>query len=156
MNESRLEIDIMGIITGYLSLILLLLILAKFVSNRCKSRKANAFFMKIHKYAVFGFLLMSMIHFALVLPVLDTRATMITVSGIAIVIVGIILTIVCHVMKDHKKELPYHRFFSLLILILTLVHIVFYYIDFGNYQSAINTTTVASVDLSIIEDGDYI
>ncbi|MDD6039525.1 MAG: FMN-binding protein, partial [bacterium] len=80
----------------------------------------------------------------------------ITVSGIAIVVVGIILTIVCHIMKDHKKELPYHRFFSLLILILTLVHIVFYYIDFRNYQSAINTITVNSVDLSTIEDGDYI
>ena len=152
----RNTIDIMGIITGYLSLILLLLVLAKYVCKRCNMEKANAFFMKIHKYVAFGFLLMSIIHFVLVLQVLDTRAIIITVSGIIIVVVGVVLTIVCHVIKDHKKEIHYHRFFSLLILIMTLVHIVFYFIDFGNYQSAINTITVDSVDLRTIEDGDYI
>ena len=41
--------EIMGLITGYICLILLLLLLALFISQKFHLKKMNAFLMKIHK-----------------------------------------------------------------------------------------------------------
>lgn len=146
----------MGLLTGYISLILLILLLAKYVTKRCHLTKINAFLMKIHKYAAGGFLVVSILHLILVLPVFDTRAVIVSVSGIVIIVVGILLTISCHTIKNKKVEIKFHRLFSMIILLMLITHMVFYFIDFKNYLTAMDNISVREVDLNTIENGEYI
>ena len=146
----------MGLLTGYISLILLILLLAKYVTKRCHLTKINAFLMKIHKYAAGGFLVVSILHLILVLPVFDTRAVIVSVSGIVIIVVGILLTISCHTIKNKKVEIKFHRLFSMIILLMLITHMVFYFIDFKNYLTAMDNISVSEVDLNTIENGEYI
>lgn len=41
-------------------------------------------------------------------------------------------------------------------LVFTLIHVIYYFVDLGNYQTAINSITISEVDLSEIRDGEYI
>lgn len=146
----------MGIITGYLCVICLLLLLAKFVTKRCNAKKLNAFLMKIHKYVATGFLAIALLHFILVLKVLDTRMLIVCISGILLALIGVLLVVVCHTVKVQKKEIRFHRFFSLLLVLLAFTHIVTYFIDFNTYQTIIRDTTIEDVALNTVENGDYI
>ena len=146
----------MGIITGYICLILFILLILKFVTQRCHLRKANIFLMRIHKYVAFGFLAMSIIHLMLVFNVLDTRHFIITISGIGMIVFSIILIVVCHTIKVKRVEIKFHRFFSFVISVMLILHVVFYFIDYTRYKNAINNITIEKVNLDNISDGDYI
>lgn len=146
----------MGLITGYICLILLLLLLALFISQKFHLKKMNAFLMKIHKFAAYGFIGVAALHLLLVLEVLDTRSVIVNISGIVMIVVGILLTVVYHTMKNRKKQMKLHHLFSLVIAVALLFHIVFYFIDFFNYLSALNEIEIHEVNLDEIEDGDYI
>ena len=148
--------EIMGLITGYICLILLLLLLALFISQKFHLKKMNAFLMKIHKFAAYGFIGVAALHFLFVLEVLDTRSVIVNISGIVMIVVGILLTVVYHTMKNRKKQMKLHHLFSLVIAVALLFHIVFYFIDFFNYLSALNEIEIHEVNLDEIEDGDYI
>ncbi|MDO5126178.1 MAG: FMN-binding protein [Eubacteriales bacterium] len=146
----------MGIVTGYICLILLLLLLVKVLARKLKWNKLNKALMKGHKYIAFLFLVVSIIHFILVLRVLKGRHILVTISGIVILIAGILLTIVCHVVKNHKVEIKFHHFFSLVMGLMLLVHMGMYFVDFRNYLKAIDTIIISEIDLKNVEDGTYI
>ena len=146
----------MGLLTGYICLILLVLLLLKYISQRFNFTKLNTFLRKTHKFAAYGFLIVTIIHFILVIPVLDTRAFIVSASGIAMMVFGLLLTIFCHTLKDRKKEIKFHKAFSLVIFVMLLAHIVFYVVDFKNYLTAMNNISVSEVDLNTIDDGEYI
>ena len=62
----------MGMITGYICLLLMVLLLAKYVTKRCHQKKLNAFLMRIHKYVACGFLVVGLVHMILTMKVFDT------------------------------------------------------------------------------------
>ena len=146
----------MGIITGYICLICVVLLLMKFVSKRLHLTKLNSKLMKIHKFVAGGFLVVGLIHFCIVLKVFFTRNMIVNISGIIAILAGIALTITCHVMKDKKREIHFHRAFSAIIGIMVIVHVVSYFVDFINYQTAIKSVKVEDVNLDNISDGEYI
>lgn len=146
----------MGIVTGYICLFLMLLLLTKYVTKRCHLIRINAFLMKIHKYAACGFLVVGILHMILVIKVIDTRDSIVMISGIAVLVTGMVLISVCHLMKNREKEIKFHRFFSLTIVVMMIIHIVSYFIDYHNYRTAINHIRIDEVDLSTIENGEYI
>jgi len=145
----------MGIVTGYICLFCALLLLLKYVSRKMGWRKLNGYLMRFHKYAAFTFLSVGLVHFFLVIKVLDTRNLIVTVSGIIVLISGFAITIICHLAKDRKKEIVCHRLFSLAIAVFVTVHIVMYFVDFNSYTRAIGEITISEVDLNEIEDGEY-
>lgn len=145
----------MGIITGYIAAVLLVVLLIKFIARKCKLQKLNKALMKAHKYIAFAFLIVSIIHFVLVIPVLEGRDLLVTISGIAILVVGLFITVLCHVIKNKKQNLKLHQVLSIGILLLLIVHLVVYFIDFGKYIKAIDEIEVTSVDLNYVEDGEY-
>lgn len=145
----------MGIITGYICLLCVVLLLLKFIAKRLNITKLNAFLMKIHKHVACGFLLVGMIHFALVINVLDTRNLIVVISGILCLAAGFMLTAVCHLMKNRKKEICFHRLFSIIIFVMLVLHILFYYVDFNSYKQSVGAITIEEVDLSDIDDGEY-
>lgn len=146
----------MGIVTGYICLILLLLLLVKFLARKFKWNKINKALMKSHKYVAFCFLAISIIHFILVLSVLEGRHILVSISGIVILVAGILLTIICHVVKNHKVEIKFHHFFSIVMALMLIVHMATYFVDFSNYLNAIDEIKISDVDLENVEDGTYI
>ena len=146
----------MGMITGYICLLLMVLLLAKYVTKRCHQKKLNAFLMRIHKYVACGFLVVGLVHMILTMKIFDTRDVLVVVSGIVMLAAGIILTFVCHLMKNRKKEILFHRGFTLLIAVMMIIHGVSYFIDYNNYKKAVNDIRLQEVDLDGIEDGEYI
>ena len=146
----------MGIVTGYICLILLLLLLVKFLARKFKWDKINKALMRSHKYIAFCFLAISIIHFILVLSVLEGRHILVSISGIVILVAGILLTIICHVVKNHKVEIKFHHFFSIVMALMLIVHMATYFVDFSNYLNAIDEIKISDVDLENVEDGTYI
>lgn len=146
----------MGIITGYICLFFMVLLLAKYITKRCNLTKINAFLMRIHKYAACGFLVVGIAHFILVIKVIDTRNIIVVISGIVILVTGIALMLVCHIMKNRKKEIIFHRGFSLVIAVMMIIHMVSYFTDYNSYKMAIRDIRIDDVELETIENGEYI
>lgn len=146
----------MGIITGYVCLVFMLFLMLKFPARKFRWNTVNAFLMKVHKYAAALFLAVGAVHFVLVFSVLRSRMRIIPVSGILAVLAGLLLVIFCHVMKDRKKELLFHRLLSVLIVGMTVIHMVFYRIDFSRYQMKVQSITIEEADLTGIPDGEYV
>lgn len=145
----------MGLITGYICLILALFLLVKYIARKLGLKKLNTFLMKIHKYVACAFLLVGLVHFLLVLNVLKTRSIVVIVSGIVAIIVSVALVIVCHTVKNRKVEIRFHRAFALIMTLMIFVHVISYFVDFGNYKKAINSIEIKEVDMSCIDDGEY-
>lgn len=148
-------ISFMGIITGYLALICLLLLLAKFVTRRIHNDRLDRFFLKLHKPVSAAFVIMTVVHLLLTLPVFRTRSPAVILSGIAALIILILMITLCHSIKNGKEKMHWHRILSVILLLLAVVHIVTYYIDFGNYQRKISKIEITQTDLSRIKDGQY-
>ena len=146
----------MGIITGYLALIGLLLLLAKFVTRRIHNDRFDRFFLKLHKPVSTAFVIITVIHLLLTLPVFRTRDLTVVLSGIAALIILILLITLYHRIKNGKEKMRWHRILSTIMLLFAVVHIVTYYIDFGDYQRKISEIEITQVDLSRIKDGQYV
>lgn len=145
----------MAIITGYVCLVALLFLLLKFVTKRVGFKRANLFMMKYHKYAALGFIVAGIVHLFLVLKVLDTRSIVVTVSGIVIIVAGIALVILCHVLKNRKVEIMFHRGLSVIMLVFLTVHVVAYFVDYNSYKVKINEISIEGIDLKTVSDGKY-
>ena len=146
----------MGIILGWLSLICFLGLLAKAVTRKLRLKKANMVFMKIHKPLSVAFLVFCLIHFLVVLPVFQTRAFGLYVTGIVIFTIAFLLIILCHTMKKAKdKQIKWHRILSAGILFFAIIHIVVYYVDFNDYKQKINDIEIEQIDATNIPDGKY-
>lgn len=147
----------MGIVLGYVCLVCFAGMIAKAVSRKLGFQKGNALLMKLHKLFSAGFLLSGIVHFVLVLPVLRTRAAGVTVTGSMVLLLGILLIVLCHVMKKSGKSwLCVHRIMAALMLVCTIGHIAVYFADYGSYQKRIESIELQSVDTSLIADGEYI
>lgn len=116
----------MGIITGYICLVCLVLLFLKYVANHLSLKGLNRVLMKLHKFVALGLLVAGIVHFCLVFKLIGSNPIH-GISGIAIWVLGVLLTTVCHVLKDREKEIRFHRGFSLAMLIMVIVHMVTYF-----------------------------
>lgn len=146
----------MGIITGYISVALFLLLCAKYITKRINRPSADALFCRIHKPASGLFLMFCILHIWFVIPVLDKRNIMVICSGIAIISMAVVLIVLCHRIKDMEKKMVWHRILSIIVLAALLIHIAVYFMDFTAYQKNIRGIEITEMDLSNIPDGEYI
>lgn len=145
----------MGIVTGYICLVCLIVLLIKYIARRFHFDKLNKGLMKIHKYMACAFLVVGMLHLILVIKVIDTRDYLVTISGIVVFFSGIALTVICHAMKNRKREIYFHRALSLIMAVMLVIHVVSYFYDFNQYKTMISNITIDEIDLESIEDGEY-
>lgn len=145
----------MGLITGYLCLICLILLLIKFVARKCGFQKMNRALAKIHKPVSYVFLALILVHLAFTLPVFKTRDLSVLVSGFLMLGLCFLILILCHVQKKTKPRMFWHHILSLGMLIAVVVHIVVYFMDFTSYLSDLGNIEIQEVDLSQIADGTY-
>lgn len=145
----------MGIIFGFLSLICLILLLAKAVTRKLSLTKANRFLFRLHKPLSVLFLLFIILHLIFVFPVLKERALFLTLSGLVLFALAILITLLCHTMKQPKIRLFWHRILSACLFAFAVIHLVVYTIDFNHYQTDIKNIEISEPDLSNVSDGVY-
>lgn len=145
----------MGIVFGFLSLLCLVLLLAKAITHKLSLKKADRFLFKLHKPLSVLFLLFTILHLIFVFPLLKGRAIFVTISGFCIFFIGILLIVLCHTIKKPKQKLFWHRILAFGMLIFAVIHFIVYTVDFNNYQSGIKSIEITEPDLSAISDGVY-
>jgi uncharacterized protein with FMN-binding domain len=146
----------MGIITGYFSLISFLLLVIKFIVRKMKNQKLNHIFKQLHKPVSCVFLLSCIIHFVLVIPVLKARNLLVTYSGLLSFGIAILLILFCHIIKDGKKKMFWHRTLAFALLVAVTCHVTVYFTDFIQYKNNIQGIKTTEIDLSTIPDGKYV
>lgn len=145
----------MGIVMGYICLICYILLAGKYVARKTERQRVNAFFLKLHKPVSCIFLLTCIIHLILVLPVLKGRDMLVTVSGMFCLGMILLLIILCHVIKEKKQKMFWHRLLTVVLLVMIVFHVVVYMIDFKQYQNKISNIEIDEVEISAISDGSY-
>lgn len=151
------EVSYMGIILGFLCLFCFCLLITKALTRKLHLKKLDKFLMKAHKPVCAAFIIICILHIIFVLPVLKTRHMYVFLTGIATVVVMILLIVLCHIIKqDRSLKIRWHRILSAVMLLCIIGHIVIYYVDFMNYQTKIKDIQISEINLSNIKDGKYI
>lgn len=145
----------MGIITGYICLISFMVLALKFVARKAKFNRVNRFLQIIHKPVSCIFFATGVLHFIIVLPVLKGRNIFVTISGIIALAFAIVLVVLCHTIKNGQKKMHWHRMMTVLILMLLVVHVIVYYVDFIRYLNAVSGIEISDVNVNEIPDGEY-
>lgn len=159
-----------GIITGYICLFCFCILLLKALTRKAGLRKADRFIMKLHKPASGILLAGCAVHMTLVFPVLRMRNIAVLVTGICAAATYLLLIVFCHnggfqiisknlntnVSNPAAYKLRLHRVMSFIMLVCIAAHILFYYLDFENYNNRIACIRLQGVDTSQMEDGIYI
>ena len=99
----------MGRVLGYLCLICFCLLSAKAVTAKLHLQKMDREFMCIHKYVSALLIIICFLHIVFVVPVLKNQKVLVTVSGIGNAVLMFLLIFLCHVIKDRKKKMWWHR-----------------------------------------------
>lgn len=145
----------MGIILGYLCAVCFILLAGKAITHRCHFTRLDKALMRLHKPLSAAMLVLSIVHFVMVIPVLQTRSLLVNVSGIAMLVVVFLLIGLCHMIRQREKRMWWHRFLTIVIVILLAGHIVTYFMDFTAYQKKISGIEIEEMDISQVADGLY-
>lgn len=105
----------MGIFSGILCLICFCLLSAKAVTARLHLKKIDKILVKVHKTVSVFLVIICSVHIFYVVPLFKNRNLSVVVSGIIIVAFMVLLIFLCHVIKNRKKKIFWHR-----ILLLTI------------------------------------
>lgn len=145
----------MGIVLGFLCIICFLLLSAKGITRRCHITRIDSLLMRFHKPLSIVLVILCISHIAFVIPVLRNRNILVSISGIVIIIAMLLLIFLCHVLKDKKKRMWWHRVLTMIMAVSIVGHILVYYIDFVAYKQKVENTVINEVDLLNIKDGIY-
>lgn len=145
----------MGIFSGILCFICFCLLSAKAAAAKLHLEKMDKILMKIHK-PVSAFLILScFVHILCVIPILENRNFLVTVSGIIIVSFMILLICLCHMIRDRKQKLSWHRILTILMAVGITGHFTAYVTDFNDYRKSVANIRFDDVDLEKVADGVY-
>lgn len=145
----------MGILFGILCLICFGLLSAKAVTAKLYLKKMDIILMKFHKPVSAFLIIMCFVHILYIVPVLKNRDMLVMISGIVNVVLMVLLICLCHVIKDKKKKILWHRILTVLMAIGIIVHITTYIIDFNSYRKNVASIKFDDINLENVEDGIY-
>lgn len=146
----------MGIILGFICLLCCCILLAKMLTRKFNWETADKIMMRLHKPASAGLALFCPLHIIFAASVFRTRHLSIVLSGVSIAILTILIVGLCHILKDKRQKLRWHRILSIVLFLGILGHLSSNYWDFNRYQDKINNIQVQDVDISQVTDGKYI
>lgn len=117
--------------------------------------------MKAHKFVSAALLVLCFLHIILIIPVLKGRSLFVILSGSITVVVMLFLIALCHMIKDGKKKMWWHRAFTIWMAACITAHIAAYIIDFNAYQRNIEKAaqvleSFEEIDCTKIADGVYV
>ena len=108
----------MRLVTGYICLVCFVLLAVKYPLRKLGLHKLNAALMKIHEHASGLLFIAAIAHIVLVFPVALSRGAALLFWLVA----------ACHMMKDVKKRMNWHRWLSLASCLAIIAHVALYWI----------------------------
>lgn len=111
-------------ITGIIALVSFVLLVVKYPLRNLHLFKINAFLMKLHEAASGLFFLAAIVHMITGFSLISANSAALTIAGFAAFIISVVLITACHLTKDMKKKMYWHRWYSLLMTAAVIVHIV--------------------------------
>lgn len=118
----------MRLITGYICLVCYILLAVKYPLRKLGLHKLNAELMKIHEAASGLLFLAAIVHIILVFHVALSNGSALPIFGALSFVLLIWLVAACHMMKDVKKRMSWHRWLSLVSCLAIAAHVVAYWI----------------------------
>lgn len=147
----------MGLISGYILLVIIALLCIKFISKRVGNKAFDRFSMRIHKPLAYSALILVIMHAILTFQVFNTRPILLYIVGIMMIVVGVGACVGHrYLTRLGKKWIGLHRITAILMLVLLALHMVIYFIDFSSYRSEVSEIEVTDIDVSSVADGTYI
>ena len=111
-------------VTATTALACLILLVSNYPLRKLRLFSLNAFLMKLHEAASGIFFLAAIAHMITGFSLIKTSPAALIVSGFAAFIISIVLIAACHMTKDVKKKMYWHRWYSLLMTAAIVVHVV--------------------------------
>ncbi len=145
----------MGIFSGILCLICFCLLLAKAATSKLHFKNIDKLLLKIHKPVSLFCVIICFVHIFYVVPILKNRNMLIVISGITSVFLMVLSVSLCHIIKDKKKNLFWHRTMAVLMAIGIICHFISYIIDFNNYKQIVADIEIDNINLANVADGLY-
>ena len=145
----------MGIFSGILCFICFCLLSAKAATAKLHFKKMDKILIKIHKPVSVFLIITCFAHIFCVVPILKNRNFLVVILGIVSVAFMVLLICLCHVIKDRKKKILWHRILTILMAIGIIGHFTTYIIDFNNYQKNVESIEIDGINLESVEDGIY-
>lgn len=118
----------MGILFGILCLICFVLLSAKAVTAKLHLKKMDIILMKFHKPVSAFLMIMCFVHILYVVPILQNRDVLVMISGIVNVVLMVFLICLCHVIKEKREKMLWHRILTVLMAIGIMIHITTLYV----------------------------
>lgn len=118
----------MRLVTGYICLVCYILLAVKYPLRKLGLHKLNAALMKIHEAASGLLFLAAIVHIILVFPVALAKGAALPVFGALSFALLIWLVAACHMMKDVKKRMSWHRWLSLVSCLAIAAHVAVYWL----------------------------
>lgn len=144
-------------ITGYLCAAMLLLLLVKFIARKSGAKKFNQVMRRIHKPLGVVLIAAVVLHLILTIPVWDTRAASVIITGCVTAVLIIAMTITYLLRKKYPKTwFRWHRIGAVSMIVLLAAHIAVYFIDFSDYQNKIAQMEGEGITAEQTADGTYI
>lgn len=118
----------MKLVTGYICLVCFVLLAVKYPLRKLGLHKLNAALMKIHEAASGLLFLAAIVHIILVFHVALSNGSALPIFGALSFALLIWLVAACHMMKDVKKRMSWHRWLSLVSCLAIAAHVAVYWL----------------------------
>lgn len=116
----------MKLVTGYICLACFILLSVKYLLRKFGLHKLNAALMKIHEHASGLLFLAAIAHIILVFPTALNKSAALPLLGAVSFALLFWLVAACHMMKDVKKRMQWHRWLSLASCLAIAAHVAAY------------------------------
>lgn len=143
-------------IWGIIAVVICILLLLKLLSRKKRWQKLDELLCRLHKPLGSIVLVVAVIHAFITFDVWATRAVLVYGSGIFAAVM-LFLMAGGYVFRNKQKHLwvKMHRRGAAITLILILLHISSYYLDFFAYKTNISEISLSGIEVSSIKDGTY-
>lgn len=155
MNEAEKDGSDMGIFSGIVCFICFCLLSAKAATAKLHVEKMDRMFMKMHKPVSAFLMIACVVHIFYSIPLLKNRSLLVVISGFSTTALMILLICFCHMIKDRKKKIWWHRVCTILMAAGILGHFTTYITDFNNYQNIVTHIEIDNINLENVKDGIY-
>lgn len=144
-------------ILGIMAAVLFIVAASNMVIKKISNRNLRKPLSMMHKVIGIAFLVTVISHIVLTWGIMKQRPASMYVMGYLMALCAIILVLSFLFRKRLRKNwIIIHRIFAILILVCLIVHVYIGFSSLAQYKESVSQIFVSDVDLTGIEDGNYI
>ena len=146
----------MGIVLGYVCLLFFCILIVKSLSHIFHLQTTDRLLRKMYYPILIMFIVFCTLHIYFVFPVINTRNILVSITGLASVIITLFLFVIDFNLKNKIMKNRLEHMYAIVVLLFVVGHIVLYFLDYKNYESKIEDIQIGEVTIADKEDGEYI